>query len=132
VHDTTEARMIAALYARRSTEQNVSEDAKSVTRQITLARAFAEAHGWIVAEEHVYSDDGISGAEFDDRRPGLARLLAALKQRPRPFDVLVMMDESTLSAGDGSPARHSGSKSRLRGSRRPSPRAARWRLWWTR
>ena len=48
------------------------------------------------AEEHVYSDDGISGAEFDDRRPGLARLLAAFKQRPRPFDVLVMIDESRL------------------------------------
>src|SRR4030095_8247466 len=64
--------------------------------QVTLASAFAEAHGWIVAEDHVYSDDGISGAEVDDRRPGLARLLAALKQRPRPFDVLVMMDESRL------------------------------------
>jgi site-specific DNA recombinase len=87
--------MIAAVYARKSTEQNVSEDAKSGTRQITLARAFAVAHGWIVAEEHVYSD-GISGAEFDDRRPGLAPLLAAIKQRPRPFDGLVMMDESRL------------------------------------
>jgi site-specific DNA recombinase len=89
-------RMITAIYARKSTEQNVSEDAKSVTRQITLARAFAEAHGWIVAEAQVYSDEGISGAEFDDRRPDLARLLAALKQRPRPFDVLVMMGESRL------------------------------------
>jgi site-specific DNA recombinase len=88
--------MIAAVYARKSTEQNVAEDAKSVTRQIALARAFAEGRGWTVADEHVYSDDGISGAEFDDRRPGLARLLASLKQRPRPFDVLVMMDESRL------------------------------------
>lgn len=88
--------MIAAIYARQSTEQHVAEDAKSVTRQVTLARAFAEARGWTLADEHVYSDDGISGAEFDGRRPGLARLLAALKHRPRPFDVLVTMDESRL------------------------------------
>lgn len=30
--------MIAAIYARKSTEQNVAEDAKTVTRQIDLAR----------------------------------------------------------------------------------------------
>ena len=33
----------AAVYARKSTEQNVTDDAKSVTRQIDRARAFAAA-----------------------------------------------------------------------------------------
>ena len=87
--------MIAAIYARKSTEQNIAEDAKSVTRQVEVAAAFATAHGWSVDPAHVYIDDGISGAEFDDR-PGLARLLLAAKARPRPFDVLVTMDESRL------------------------------------
>ena len=45
---------IAAIYARKSTEQNgVGEEARSVTRQLDHAKAFAEAHGWHVAEEHV-------------------------------------------------------------------------------
>lgn len=35
--------MIAAIYARKSTEQNVSEDAKSVTRQVDNAMTYAAA-----------------------------------------------------------------------------------------
>jgi site-specific DNA recombinase len=87
--------MNAAIYARKSTEQNVVEDAKSVTRQVDVAQAFAAARGLSVDAEHVYVDDGISGAEFDDR-PGLAWLLLTVKTRPRPFDVLVTMDECRL------------------------------------
>lgn len=42
--------MIAAIYARKSTEQNgVAEDAKSVTRQIEHAKAYAAKKGWTVA-----------------------------------------------------------------------------------
>ena len=41
--------MIAAIYARKSTEQNgVADDAKSVTRQIDNARAYAQRKGWAV------------------------------------------------------------------------------------
>ena len=87
--------MIAAIYARKSTEQNGADEVKSVTRQAEHARAYAARKGWTIAEEHVYSDDGISGALFGDKRPGLARLLNALKPRP-PFDVLVMSEESRL------------------------------------
>ena len=88
--------MIAAIYARKSTDEGAKDqDAKSVTRQIENARAYAERKGWTVSPEHIYSDDGISGAEFV-KRPGLSRLLNALDQRPRPFDVLVMGEESRL------------------------------------
>jgi site-specific DNA recombinase len=88
--------MIAAIYARKSTEQHgVADDAKSVARQIDHARAYAERKGWRVATEHIYSDDGISGAEFV-KRPGLTRLLNALASKPRPFDVLIMSEESRL------------------------------------
>src|SRR3990170_4795736 len=87
--------MIAAIYARRSTEQTgVSEDQKSVQRQVEHARAFASAKGWTVAEDHVYVDDAVSGAEFE-RRPGFLRLMNALKPKPA-FQVLVMSEESRL------------------------------------
>jgi DNA invertase Pin-like site-specific DNA recombinase len=59
------------------------------------ARAYAAKKGWAVNDAHVYNDDGISGALFGDQRPGLARLLNALRPRP-PFDVLVMSEESRL------------------------------------
>jgi len=43
--------MIAAIYARKSTEQaGVTDDAKSVTRQIDHARAYAERKGWRVTD----------------------------------------------------------------------------------
>jgi site-specific DNA recombinase len=87
--------MIAAIYVRKSTEQNgVADEEKSVTRQIEHARAFALLKGWRVAEEHVYADDGISGAEFANR-PGFVRLMNALKPRP-PFQALIMSEESRL------------------------------------
>lgn len=87
--------MIAAIYARKSTEQNVSDDVKSVTRQVELARAFAESKGWQVAESHVYQDDGISGAEFL-KRDGLNALLAAVRSHPCPFTALITMEPSRL------------------------------------
>ncbi|MGH2359404.1 MAG: recombinase family protein, partial [bacterium] len=87
--------MIAAIYARKSTEQNgVSDEEKSITRQIEHAKAYATKKGWTVAEEHVYSDDGISGAEFV-KRPGFLRLMNSVKPKP-PFQVLVMSEESRL------------------------------------
>ncbi len=72
--------MIAAIYARKSTNQDdVAEDAKSVTRQIEGGRAFITAKGWTLDEtivamkqdrpvfRHIYTDDGVSGALFANR-----------------------------------------------------------------
>src|SRR5436190_2705153 len=87
--------MIAAIYARKSTEQvGANERSESIERQVAHARAYAARKGWTVAEEHVYVDDGISGAEFV-KRPGFLRLMAALKPRA-PFQVLIMSEESRL------------------------------------
>ena len=62
--------MIAAIDARKSTDQSgVTNDAKSVIRQIEHARAYAVRKGWTVDDRHVYVDDGISSAEFT-QRPG--------------------------------------------------------------
>ena len=89
--------MRAAIYARKSTDDSDRDlENKSVTRQIERARAYAKAKGWTLDEEHVYVDDGISGAEFENR-PGFARLLASLpKRRKAPFDALIMSEASRL------------------------------------
>ncbi|MBS0164746.1 MAG: recombinase family protein [Nitrospira sp.] len=87
--------MHAAVYARKSTEQTgVAAEARSVTRQIENAKAYAAKNGWTVSDGHVYVDDGVSGAEFV-KRPGFLRLMNALKPHP-PFQILVMSEESRL------------------------------------
>ena len=42
--------MIAAIYARKSTDQNVSDEEKSIARHVEHARAFAARKGWTVAD----------------------------------------------------------------------------------
>jgi DNA invertase Pin-like site-specific DNA recombinase len=87
--------MTAAVYARKSTDQSgVSDEQRSVARQVDHARAYATGKGWRVLDEHVYVDDGISGAEFANP-PGFLRLMNALKPRA-PFQVLIMSEESRL------------------------------------
>jgi DNA invertase Pin-like site-specific DNA recombinase len=48
---------IAAIYARKNTEQNVADEQKSVARQITHAREYAARKGWTVNEACVFRDD---------------------------------------------------------------------------
>ena len=44
--------MIAAIYARKSTEQTgLADEEKSVTRQVEHARAYAVKKGWLVRSE---------------------------------------------------------------------------------
>ncbi len=84
--------MKAAIYARKSTDDNDrNADNKSVTRQVEHAKAYAAKQGWTVADEHVFIDDGISGAEFKNR-PALIRMLNHLKD----YDIIVMSELSRL------------------------------------
>jgi site-specific DNA recombinase len=90
--------MIAAIYARKSADQSgVSDEQKSVARQVEHARQYAERKGWSIAEDHVYVDDGISGAEFE-RRPGYVALMRSLDTKPRraPFNALIISDLDRL------------------------------------
>src|SRR5262245_23961503 len=86
--------MIVAIYARKSTDQNIADEEKSVTRQVEQATAYAARKGWTVAEDCIFVDDGISGADFVNRA-GLSRLLASLAPRP-PYHVLIMSEQSRL------------------------------------
>ena len=58
----------AAIYARKSDKQDdVPDDAKSIGRQETGARAFIATKDWALDEAHIYKDDGVSGALFANR-----------------------------------------------------------------
>lgn len=86
--------MIAGIYGRKSTEQNgAADDQKSVARQIA-ARQYAQRKGWVVDDDSIFVDDGISGAEFATR-PGFLRMMNSLKPRP-PFQALITSEESRL------------------------------------
>ena len=69
----------AAIYVRVSTDQ------QAVDNQIHELRQIAEQRGWTVV--HVYSDAGISGAEGQDKRPGLDSMLMDASRRK--FDVVM-------------------------------------------
>ena len=73
--------MIAAIYARKSTEQHgVNEEEKSVARQVAHAKEYAYKKGWTVSPDHIYIDDGMSGVNFVSR-PGFIRLMNALEAK---------------------------------------------------
>jgi DNA invertase Pin-like site-specific DNA recombinase len=93
----------AAIYARKSTEQTSADaDAKSVSRQIENARAFAATKGWTIPDGHVYADNAISGAETG-KLVNRQRLLDVIQTGP-PFTVLLMRDASRFSRRDGDEA----------------------------
>lgn len=85
----------AGCYARKSTDEgNKAADAKSCARQITRAKEYAATRGWHFDERYVFSDDGVSGAEFKNR-PSLNALLSAVKEQHR-LNVLIVSEQSRL------------------------------------
>ena len=84
--------MIAAIYARKSTEQERNE---SVERQERCCRELAAAQGWHVDDRYVFIDHAMSGAEFA-KRPRLQALLETLARRPVPVQLLLVTDKDRL------------------------------------
>ena len=70
------------IYARKSTEQTVTDDLKSIARHVEHARAYLQRKGQRVDQSQVYADDEISSPEFA-RRPGFLRLMNALRLEGR-------------------------------------------------
>jgi site-specific DNA recombinase len=62
--------MRAAVYARVSTTRQAQ--AQTIEQQLDRLRAAVTGHGWELEDQHVYRDDGYSGASLG--RPGLDRL----------------------------------------------------------
>ena len=83
--------MRAAVYARVSTTRQAQ--AQGIEQQLDRLRAAAAERGWELDDQHVYRDDGYSGARLG--RPGLDRLRdhAALAE----LDVVVVAAPDRLA-----------------------------------
>src|SRR5919197_2083465 len=62
--------MQIAIYARVSTERQERE--QTIDSQLAVLHAWAQEQGHMLVPEHVFRDEGCSGARLD--RPGLDRL----------------------------------------------------------
>lgn len=83
--------MRVALYARVST--NRQAQTQTIAQQLERLQAHVEAQGWALLPEHIYRDDGYSGAKLD--RPGLDSLRdhAALAE----FDGVLITEPDRLA-----------------------------------
>jgi site-specific DNA recombinase len=86
-----ENEMEAAIYARVSTERQGRE--QTVDSQLDALRRWATAHGHELQDDHVYVDEGYSGARLD--RPALDRLRDAAREGE--FDVLGVYSPDRLA-----------------------------------
>jgi site-specific DNA recombinase len=86
------SRLRCAIYARYSTDK---QNPLSIADQVRKCREFAQVQAWDVLDEHIYSDEAVSGAT--DGRFGLRRLLEAATSSAKPFGVVLVDDTSRLS-----------------------------------
>ena len=83
--------MRAALYARVSTERQ--ERQQTIDSQLTTLREWVKAEGHQHGEEHVFRDEGYSGARLD--RPGLDALRDVI--RDGAIDLVVVLSPDRLA-----------------------------------
>jgi site-specific DNA recombinase len=83
--------MKAAIYARVSTERQGRE--QTIDSQLDALRRWAAAHGHELQDDHVYIDEGYSGARLD--RPALDRLRDAAREGE--FDILGVFSPDRLA-----------------------------------
>lgn len=76
----------AAAYIRVSTDNQTEISPDS---QIKVVRQYAKQHGFIIPNEFVFRDDGISGRHAD-KRPEFNSMIAAAKQKPSPFSAVLL------------------------------------------
>ena len=74
--------MRAAIYARVSTERQGRD--QTIDSQLDALRRWVSDHGYELKDEHIYIDEGYSGARLD--RPALDRLRDAAREGE--FEVL--------------------------------------------
>lgn len=77
---------IAAAYIRVSTDRQTELSPDS---QIKVVRDYAKANGYIIPQEYIFRDDGISGRQAD-KRPAFNDMIATAKQKPSPFSAIMV------------------------------------------
>lgn len=76
----------AAAYLRVSTEK---QDEYSLDSQLKLIRDYAARNDFLVPDEFVFTDDGISGRSAK-KRPAFTRMIALAKEKDRPFEAILV------------------------------------------
>lgn len=77
---------ICAAYIRVSTHD---QEEYSPDSQLKLIRDYAGRNGYALPGEFIFQDDGISGRTAE-KRPGFMRMIAAAKEKPRPFETILV------------------------------------------
>lgn len=77
---------IAATYIRVSTDDQVE---LSPASQLVEVRKWASTHGYIVPDEFVFVDEGISGRKVTGR-DSFRRMIGTAKTKPKPFDAILL------------------------------------------
>lgn len=76
----------AAAYIRVSTEEQTELSPDS---QVKLIREYAKKNDFIVPDEFIFHDDGISG-RTTSKRPGFNKMIGTAKLKPKPFDAILL------------------------------------------
>lgn len=76
----------AAAYIRVSTDDQVEISPDS---QLAEIRKYAAREGYLLLEDQIYRDEGISGKKAE-KRPGFQRMIAAAKEGSVHFDVILV------------------------------------------
>lgn len=77
---------VAAAYIRVSTDHQTELSPDS---QIKLVRQYAKQNGYIIPDEYIFRDDGISG-RYADKRPQFNEMIGTAKQSPPPFSAVLL------------------------------------------
>lgn len=77
---------IAAAYIRVSTEDQIEYSPSS---QLEKIQEYAKRNGYIIPDEFVYTDEGISGRTAE-KRPAFNAMIGMAKTKPKPFDAILL------------------------------------------
>lgn len=77
---------IAAAYIRVSTDDQVEYSPES---QLEHIRSYAKRNGYILPEEFIFMDEGISG-KSTKKRTEFLRMIGIAKTKPKPFDAILL------------------------------------------
>lgn len=77
---------LAACYIRVSTDEQADQSPES---QLVEIQKYAARNGYILPEEYIFVDEGISGKKSSNR-PAFQKMIGAAKEKPKPFDAILL------------------------------------------
>lgn len=77
---------IAAAYIRVSTDDQVEYSPEA---QLVEIRKYAVAHGYLLPEQYIFMDEGISGRKTA-KRDAFNEMIGTAKLKPKPFDAILL------------------------------------------